>query len=98
MLLSGDAGVGKSRLASELGELAARDFGAEVLTGQCVPYGDANVFVPVAEALRAGVGDVDDADTDDRHPDRASPSRRARVLEPRPSPPRPSAWSRACST
>jgi class 3 adenylate cyclase/tetratricopeptide (TPR) repeat protein len=52
LLLSGEAGVGKSRLASELGMVAARDFGAEVLNGQCVPYGDANVFVAVAEALR----------------------------------------------
>jgi len=52
VLLSGEAGVGKSRLASELGLRAARDHGAEVLTGQCVPYGDANVFVAVAEALR----------------------------------------------
>ncbi len=52
VLLSGEAGVGKSRLASELGLRATRDFGAEVLIGQCVPYGDANVFVAVAEALR----------------------------------------------
>jgi class 3 adenylate cyclase/tetratricopeptide (TPR) repeat protein len=52
VVLSGEAGVGKSRLASELGIRAARDFGAEVLNGQCVPYGDANVFVAVAEALR----------------------------------------------
>ncbi len=37
VLLSGEAGVGKSRLASELGLRAVRDFGAEVLTGQCVP-------------------------------------------------------------
>ena len=55
VLLSGEAGVGKSRLASELGVRAARDFGAAVLTGQCVPYGDANVFVAVAEALRQRV-------------------------------------------
>jgi class 3 adenylate cyclase/tetratricopeptide (TPR) repeat protein len=52
VLLSGEAGVGKSRLASELGLRAARDHGAEVLHGQCVPYGDANVFVAMAEALR----------------------------------------------
>ncbi|MDQ1461044.1 MAG: hypothetical protein QOI08_2528 [Actinomycetota bacterium] len=52
VLLSGEAGVGKSRLASELGLRAARDSGAVVLTGQCVPYGDANVFVAVAEAVR----------------------------------------------
>ncbi|MCU1457830.1 MAG: hypothetical protein JWL73_1922, partial [Actinomycetia bacterium] len=57
LLLSGEAGVGKSRLASELGLRAARDFGAEVLTGQCVPYGDANVFVAVAEALRRACAD-----------------------------------------
>jgi class 3 adenylate cyclase/tetratricopeptide (TPR) repeat protein len=54
VLLSGEAGIGKSRLASELGLRAARDHGAEVLTGQCVPYGDANMFVAVAEALRRG--------------------------------------------
>ncbi len=67
VLLSGDAGVGKSRLASELGQRAARDFGAEVLTGQCVPYGDANVFVAVAEALRRACDcDGFEADTDIR--------------------------------
>jgi tetratricopeptide (TPR) repeat protein len=54
VLLSGEAGVGKSRLATELGLRAGRDHGAEVLNGQCVPYGDANVFVAVAEALRRG--------------------------------------------
>ena len=63
VLLSGEAGVGKSRLASELGLRAVRDFGAEVLTGQCVPYGDANVFVAVAEAIRRAV-DVDGPDDD----------------------------------
>jgi class 3 adenylate cyclase len=61
VLLSGDAGVGKSRLASEIATLAAGDYGAEVLAGQCVPYGDANVFGPVAEALRHVCGlDGDD--------------------------------------
>ena len=64
VLLSGEAGVGKSRLASEIGARAARDLGAEVLTGQCVPYGDANVFVAVAEALRRAC-DVDGADNTD---------------------------------
>ncbi|HEV7524404.1 MAG TPA: adenylate/guanylate cyclase domain-containing protein [Acidimicrobiia bacterium] len=63
VLLSGEAGVGKSRLASEIGLRAAREFGAEVLTGQCVPYGDANVFVAVAEALRRAV-DLDESGTD----------------------------------
>jgi class 3 adenylate cyclase/tetratricopeptide (TPR) repeat protein len=63
VLLSGEAGVGKSRLARELGVRAVRDYNAEVLTGQCVPYGDANAFVAVAEALRRAC-DVDGTDTD----------------------------------
>lgn len=74
VLLSGEAGVGKSRLARELGLLAARDFDAEVLTGQCVPYGDANVFVAVAEALRRAC-DCENADDD------PNIDLRARVLE-----------------
>lgn len=52
VLLYGDAGVGKSRLAEELADLARAELGAHVLAGQCVPYGDTNVFGPVAEALR----------------------------------------------
>ncbi|HEX5096019.1 MAG TPA: adenylate/guanylate cyclase domain-containing protein, partial [Acidimicrobiia bacterium] len=52
VLLYGDAGVGKSRLASELAQLAHNDLGARVLAGDCVPYGDANVFGPVGEAVR----------------------------------------------
>ncbi|MDQ1379400.1 MAG: hypothetical protein QOJ71_119, partial [Actinomycetota bacterium] len=84
VLLSGEAGVGKSRLASELGIRAARDWGAEVLTGQCVPYGDANVFVAVAEAVRrACVADdgpvVENGVTDDGV--LAEDDLRARVVE-----------------
>ncbi len=56
VLLSGDAGVGKSRLASELSALASNDHAAHVLAGQCVPYGDANAFGPVAEAVRHACG------------------------------------------
>src|SRR6478672_3982673 len=56
VLLVGDAGVGKSRLASELGESAQCDLGAFVLTGACLPYGDPNPFGPIAEALRQASG------------------------------------------
>jgi class 3 adenylate cyclase/tetratricopeptide (TPR) repeat protein/CheY-like chemotaxis protein len=52
IFLVGDAGVGKSRLASELGEIAACELNAYVLTGECLPYGDPNAFGPIAEALR----------------------------------------------
>src|SRR4051812_8177610 len=60
VLLVGDAGVGKSRLASELGDVAACDLKAFVLTGACLPYGDPNPFGPIAEALRQASGAVPD--------------------------------------
>jgi class 3 adenylate cyclase/tetratricopeptide (TPR) repeat protein len=56
VLLLGEAGVGKSRLAEELAEHAGADHDALVLEGRCVPYGEANVWWPVAEALREGCG------------------------------------------
>ncbi|MBL8777897.1 MAG: AAA family ATPase [Acidimicrobiales bacterium] len=52
ILLLGEAGVGKSRLAEEVAALAECDHEAIVLEGRCVPYGEANVWWPVAEALR----------------------------------------------
>ena len=57
VLLYGDAGVGKSRLANEISR--SRGGGARrarVLIGHCVPYGDTNVFGPVAEVLREACG------------------------------------------
>jgi hypothetical protein len=56
VVLFGDAGVGKSRLAKEIAEIARCELGARTLTGQCVPYGDTNVFGPLGEALRHACG------------------------------------------
>jgi class 3 adenylate cyclase/tetratricopeptide (TPR) repeat protein len=56
ILLLGEAGVGKSRLAEELARTARREHGATVVGGRCVPYGDANAWWPVAEALRRACG------------------------------------------
>ena len=56
MLVLGEAGVGKSRLAEELAATAACEHDALVLEGRCVPYGEANVWWPVADALRHGCG------------------------------------------
>jgi class 3 adenylate cyclase/tetratricopeptide (TPR) repeat protein len=56
LLLLGEAGVGKSRLAEELAADAACEHDALVLEGRCVPYGEANVWWPVADALRHGCG------------------------------------------
>ncbi|MCU1352898.1 MAG: Adenylate cyclase, partial [Acidimicrobiales bacterium] len=55
-LLLGDPGLGKTRLAEEVGDWAALTHGATVLEGRCVPYGEANVWWPIAEVLRSGCG------------------------------------------
>lgn len=51
ILLQGEAGVGKSRLAEEVAQDAALAHSAIVMEGRCVPYGEANNFWPIAEAL-----------------------------------------------
>jgi class 3 adenylate cyclase/predicted ATPase len=55
-LLIGEAGVGKSRLAEEAACLAKNKHRAAVFEGRCVPYGEANIWWPVAEALRQACG------------------------------------------
>src|SRR5262245_38996522 len=50
----GDAGVGKSRLTTELLETTSAR--ALALSGRCLPYGDGITFWPVAEAIRAHAG------------------------------------------
>ena len=50
-LVSGDAGVGKTRLVTELSE-AARDRGFAVLTGRCAELADTVPYLPLADALR----------------------------------------------
>ena len=50
-LISGDAGVGKTRLVSELAA-KARDAGFTVLSGRCAELGDAVPYLPLADALR----------------------------------------------
>ncbi|MEV4161409.1 helix-turn-helix transcriptional regulator [Nonomuraea dietziae] len=50
-LVGGDAGIGKTRLATEL--LAeARKRGFQVMVGQCAELGDALPYLPLADALR----------------------------------------------
>src|SRR5689334_7755113 len=61
-LVSGDAGVGKSRLVAEATRLAAGR-GFTVLSGQCAELGDSVPYLPLADALRsaAQAGAVRDA-------------------------------------
>ncbi len=52
-LISGDAGVGKTRLVSELATRAA-ERGFLVLSGRCAELGDSIPYLPLADALREG--------------------------------------------
>ncbi|MFP5255440.1 MAG: adenylate/guanylate cyclase domain-containing protein [Acidimicrobiia bacterium] len=65
LLVLGEAGLGKSRLAEEVAVEVSQGRGAFVLEGRCVPYGEANVWWPVADALRHGLG-VASGDPSDR--------------------------------
>ena len=56
--LLGPAGIGKSRLASELAASLAEV--ASVLTGRCLPYGDGITFWPLVEIVRELVGENED--------------------------------------
>ena len=61
LIVHGEAGMGKSRLAAETSSFAERELGALVLEGRCVPYGEANVWWPVADAIRTSVSISPDA-------------------------------------
>ena len=56
LVLVGDAGIGKTRLTEELAAWACSEHDALVLEGRCVPYGEANPWWPVAEAVRQACG------------------------------------------
>ncbi len=60
----GEAGVGKSRFAAEVADRAVTHHDALILRGRCLPYGEANVWWPVAEQIRSLVGIESDAATD----------------------------------
>jgi class 3 adenylate cyclase/tetratricopeptide (TPR) repeat protein len=59
LLITGDAGVGKSRLIEHVCD-AASDRGL-VIRGRCLSYGDGITFWPLVEALRSASG-IEDAD------------------------------------
>src|SRR4029453_5632733 len=57
VLVGGEAGIGKTRLVSELTAACATD-GTRVLTGGCVPVGEGSLpYAPVVEVLRALVAE-----------------------------------------
>ncbi len=63
VLLSGEAGVGKTRLAQEVARFAEELPGAHVLWGRCQPYGEGRDLAAVADMVRTacGIGEADDA-------------------------------------
>jgi class 3 adenylate cyclase/tetratricopeptide (TPR) repeat protein len=65
VLLTGEAGVGKTRLAQEVGRFAGELPGARVLWGRSAPYGEARDLSGVAEMVRTacGIAENDDVDT-----------------------------------
>ncbi len=67
VLVTGEAGVGKSRVASELGKIAECEQGARVLNGQCIPYGETNLWWPIA-AMVADACEVDLTDAEAQVP------------------------------
>ena len=70
VLLSGDAGVGKTRLLTELRDLANAD-GWQVFAGHCLDFGDSALpYLPFSEVLgrmAATLPDVVDTATATRH-------------------------------
>ena len=67
VLVTGEAGLGKSRLANELGKIAECEQGARVLNGQCIPYGETNEWWPIA-AMVAEASEVDLTDSEGKVP------------------------------
>ena len=64
VLISGDAGVGKTRLAQELSRFTGELPGARVLWGRCAPYGLGRDLAAVAEMVRTacGIAEGDDVE------------------------------------
>jgi hypothetical protein len=60
VLLSGEAGIGKTRLADEFGR-EAREAGARVAWGRCWEAGGAPVYWPWLQAMRSLLRDLDPA-------------------------------------
>ncbi len=65
VLVSGEAGVGKTRLGQEVSRFAGELPGARVLWGRTAPYGEGRDLAAVAEMVRTacGISDADDVDS-----------------------------------
>ena len=64
VLVTGEAGVGKTRLAQEVSRFAGELPGARVLWGRVAPYGVGRDLAAVVELVRTACGIVDSDDVD----------------------------------
>lgn len=64
VVVTGDAGVGKTRLALEAARFATELPNVRMLWGRCTPFGEGRELAPFAEWVRTafGITDADDAD------------------------------------
>jgi tetratricopeptide (TPR) repeat protein len=56
VVITGEAGIGKTRLAGELSRFTAEIEGSRVLWGRCAPYGEGRSLRPLAEWVRTACG------------------------------------------
>jgi class 3 adenylate cyclase/tetratricopeptide (TPR) repeat protein len=65
VLIAGDAGVGKTRLAQDLARFVGELPEARVLWGRCAPYGEGRDLTALAEMVRTacGIDEDDDMET-----------------------------------
>jgi class 3 adenylate cyclase/predicted ATPase len=61
VVLTGEAGIGKTRLAREIARVAGELPGARVLIGRCPPFGEGRDLAPIVEIVRTAcaIGDDD---------------------------------------
>jgi class 3 adenylate cyclase/tetratricopeptide (TPR) repeat protein len=69
VLVTGDAGVGKTRLSSELARFAGELARSRVLRTTCTPFGEGRDLGPVVDIVRTACG-IEDDDSDDTARDR----------------------------
>lgn len=62
LMILGEAGMGKTRLAEEVAAAAESSHDAFVIEGRVLPYGETNPYRPMAEALAEGLG-IEPADS-----------------------------------
>lgn len=66
-LVVGEAGMGKTRVVEEAATEIVQMYDARVLEGRCVPYGEANIWWPIADLIRQGLAlglDLTDAEAE----------------------------------